>query len=285
MSLNNMSMEKDEETEHILILNIPRSYGSGDLRRFFTTFVENGHFLCFHYKRRPLQKLQGAINEILMSLDDKKLLPSSLLDCSSPTNCCIVKLTKTVTTDFLSLYQGRQWYGKDEIELESRCYSMKMNPSICLNSEIKSCMELKPPTLMPNGNVGTTTKFFMDAISSCRMPSKLIAKLDLDFPHSRTRRYANVPPPPTLDYKSPVEDSETLTKRFSSPFIQKKPMTVTGTIKANLYAQSMHTPPSTSKTSKDTEDASVIKEQDTYAYLGEEWERHQALNEGMYIYV
>ena len=275
-------MDENEKTGHMLILNIPRSYGSGDLRRFFTNFVESGRFQCFHYKRRPMQKLQTSITKILSGLDDNKLLPTSLLDGSSLTNCCIIQVNKDGTQDFLTLYQGQQWYGRDEVELDSKCFSIKIDPSMCLDGEIKNCMELRPPTLMPNGNVGTTTQFFMDAISSCRMPSKLIAKLDLEFPQSRTRRYANVPPP-NVDHKPPNDDGEISSRRLTLPFNQKKPITVTGTINSNLFEESMHIPLATSKRTKDVDDTSTTEaEQDNYAYLGQEWERHQALNDGMF---
>lgn len=46
---------------------------------------------------------------------------------------------------------------------------------------------------MPNGNVGTPVKVFLQLIQSCRLPPRLIRKLGLTFPKtSCNRRYGNV---------------------------------------------------------------------------------------------
>jgi hypothetical protein len=54
-----------------------------------------------------------------------------------------------------------------------------------LTPDFLNLPELKPPNLMPGGNVGTSTKYFLQAIKDCRMSSKLIGKLKLDFPQTR----------------------------------------------------------------------------------------------------
>ena len=46
---------------------------------------------------------------------------------------------------------------------------------------------------MPNGNIGTPTAFFLKAINECRLPSKLIGKLKLEFPMAKKRKYGSVP--------------------------------------------------------------------------------------------
>lgn len=61
-------------------------------------------------------------------------------------------------------------------------------------TDLKSLSELNPPALMPNGNVGTPLKVFLQLIQSCRLPPRLIRKLGLVFPKtSSNRRYGNVP--------------------------------------------------------------------------------------------
>lgn len=61
-------------------------------------------------------------------------------------------------------------------------------------ADLKSLSELNPPALMPNGNVGTPVKVFLQLIQSCRLPPRLIRKLGLTFPKtSCNRRYGNVP--------------------------------------------------------------------------------------------
>ena len=41
-------------------------------------------------------------------------------------------------------------------------------------SEFNLLPEQRPPNIMPRGNVGTSTKFFLEAIRDCRLPAKLI---------------------------------------------------------------------------------------------------------------
>lgn len=54
--------------------------------------------------------------------------------------------------------------------------------------------ELNPPAVMPHGNVGTPLRVFLELIRTCRMPTRVIKKLQLRFPKSgSSRRYGNVP--------------------------------------------------------------------------------------------
>merc|ERR1711976_870238 len=47
---------------------------------------------------------------------------------------------------------------------------------------------------MPQGNVGTPTKVFLELIRACKLPPALIGKLGLKFPkHRAKRRYGDVP--------------------------------------------------------------------------------------------
>lgn len=63
--------------------------------------------------------------------------------------------------------------------------------------------ELHPPAAMPNGNVGTPTAVFMDAIRQCKLPPVVIKKLGLKFPKTRVKnRYGNV----SFDYGGEIEE-------------------------------------------------------------------------------
>ena len=68
--------------------------------------------------------------------------------------------------------------------------------------ELRALPELNPPNVMPRGNVGTPLATFMQLIRSCKLPSHVIRKLQLEFPKSRTKkRYGAV----ALDYGTQVE--------------------------------------------------------------------------------
>jgi hypothetical protein len=71
--------------------------------------------------------------------------------------------------------------------------------------ELRALPELNPPNVMPRGNVGTPLSTFMQLIRSCKLPSQLIGKLQLEFPKSRTKkRYGAV----ALDYGTRVEPGD-----------------------------------------------------------------------------
>jgi hypothetical protein len=54
--------------------------------------------------------------------------------------------------------------------------------------------ELHPPALMPHGNVGTPTAYFLKQIQLCRLPATIISKLGLVFPRTRSnKQYGCVP--------------------------------------------------------------------------------------------
>jgi len=60
-------------------------------------------------------------------------------------------------------------------------------------TDLMSLPELNPPTVMPQGNVGTPLSAFMALIRACKLPSHVIKKLRLEFPKSRSsKRYGAV---------------------------------------------------------------------------------------------
>ncbi|NXO31137.1 GPTC3 protein, partial [Cisticola juncidis] len=61
-------------------------------------------------------------------------------------------------------------------------------------AELRRLPELNPPSFMPCGNVGTPLRVFLELIRACRLPPRVIQKLQLDFPRTgSSRRYGNVP--------------------------------------------------------------------------------------------
>ena len=61
-------------------------------------------------------------------------------------------------------------------------------------SSLLKLEELNPPDIMPSGNVGTRTSVFNQLIRECRLPPKVVKRLGIVFPKSRTnKRYGSVP--------------------------------------------------------------------------------------------
>ena len=149
------------------------------------------------------------------------------------TCCCVVKIRPELAGEFIRYFHGKHWATPGRTLREkvrvTRMVLKEETPSVkgcdvekCPMSEglleveggrgssstadcgdqapspekmdITSIIELNPPALMPQGNVGTPTATFMHLINSCRLPTKVIRKLKLEFPKSRTkRRYGAVP--------------------------------------------------------------------------------------------
>ncbi|EYC42837.1 hypothetical protein Y032_0516g2805 [Ancylostoma ceylanicum] len=60
------------------------------------------------------------------------------------------------------------------------------------DADLRQMIELRPPLVMPQGNVGTPTQYFLDQIKLCRLPASLIPKLGLKTLRRR-RKYESVP--------------------------------------------------------------------------------------------
>ncbi|GCC26832.1 G patch domain-containing protein 3 [Chiloscyllium punctatum] len=196
-----------QDDVYAVVGNIPRSLRSADLRHQFSQFTESGGFSCFHYRHRP----------------ERKRLPSSTVARApepgrSPTCCCVVRLPADRASSFQLMYDGCQWLDRAGDSLQSRCFIRIVRPTEIADSHLFSYKtrkelrnrralsetftpedlsrlpELNPPTLMPNGNVGTPLRVFLELIQACRLPPRIITKLDLKFPKTTSnRRYGNVP--------------------------------------------------------------------------------------------
>ncbi|XP_052247176.1 G patch domain-containing protein 3-like [Dreissena polymorpha] len=208
-------MESDNTETNVLyaiINNIPPEYHSKDLRNYFSQFTESKGFDCFHFRNRP---------ESVSSLDPKKseLLPPS----GKRSKCCVVKVHKHKFGEFLKMYNKKHWIGIDGEIMTQICYIFKIKmpansekskmvtrgerkqvPSdreLFTEQDLKVLPEMNPPDIMPNGNVGTPTLVFLDFIKQCRLPPKVISKLGLTFPKTRTnKQYGSVP----FDYGNDV---------------------------------------------------------------------------------
>ena len=173
---------------YALVHNIPATFHSKDLRRFFSNFVHNGRFECFHFRHRPEVKI-GKETEVK----------------STKTCCCLVQLSEENREKFIQEFHMKKWVF-NESELGFRCcisrvkISENNNTTECdsgtalKSSDLSKMLELKPPGLMPNGNVGTSSRYFMDLIRQCKLPSSVIKKLGLDFPQTtKSKLYSNMP--------------------------------------------------------------------------------------------
>ncbi|KHJ90927.1 hypothetical protein OESDEN_09216 [Oesophagostomum dentatum] len=177
------------ELYYCTIRNIPSAMKSKDLRLYFSDYVENGRFHCFHYRHRP-EHQQKSVDV------DKKTSEKQ-----SSTSCCIISFTSAVTrSNFIREYHGRHWMNKEGMEIPRRCFvnavkiakSDEGSSDSVTDADLQQMIELRPPLVMPHGNVGTPTQYFLEQIRLCRLPASLIPKLGLKSSRRR-RKYDSVP--------------------------------------------------------------------------------------------
>ena len=260
----------NEEESFVLVSNIPPSLHTSHLRKFFTDFVETEKFRCFHFRHRPekgrvseSETEAGAVTSRDVSYSARtcaRVHTASTARTERVSNCCIVQLSSEHVTSFLQKYHRKHWLDSSEEELPARCFVFKVklkadevvvaaeDSVTYVRSELLNLPELKPPNLMPRGNVGTSTKFFLQAIKECRLPARLVGKLKLEFPQSRNRKFGQVP----FDYGCDSRGGEK-----SNVYIDRL-----------LLASRNRAGPTVEEEEDDTVDNDTC----------EEWERHESLH-------
>lgn len=229
-----------ENFVYAVVGNIPKEFHSRDLRAFFSEFVELRKLFCFHFRHRPEIQIIGD-NEAQTSSSLKD--DADLKKTKSKSFCCVVKLTKNNREEFISKYHGQPWTNYAGNELPQKCFisKVKLSPEV-EKQEKQHFLELSPPPLMPNGNVGTPSAVFFRQIQQCKLPSSIVKKLGLRFPKSYGRKYSQVP--------------------FAYEFKTKIPRSVSNIDKINVEQPG--------------EAEAEAEESDS---TDEDWERHEALHD------
>uniref|UniRef100_A0A8C5LNN1 G-patch domain containing 3 n=1 Tax=Leptobrachium leishanense TaxID=445787 RepID=A0A8C5LNN1_9ANUR len=243
-----------------LVSGIPRRFRSAQLRNYFSQFTESGGFTCFHFRHRPERRSEAP-------------------GTGGGTCCCPVTVRAERSRGFLRMYDGKPWLDAEGQQVSGRCLIRRVQegpeegpPDFPYKTrqellggrpegdqhvtvtELRSLCELNPPMLMPQGNIGTPTQYFLQQIRSCQLPPRLIRRLGLQFP-SKGRLYSRV------------------------PFMYNGTNTVNGkegvyTARGQEITEGVKLQASTSP-DVDPEGRSSSNDNDTC----EEWERHEALHE------
>eukprot|EP00062_Callorhinchus_milii_P010183 gi/632954751/ref/XP_007893127.1/ PREDICTED: G patch domain-containing protein 3 [Callorhinchus milii] len=273
----------------LAVCDIPRALRSADLRNYFSQFTESGGFACFHYRHRPQPQAPGRTRS----------RAQAAAASSSSCCCCVVSLPAHRASAFIDMYSGRQWVDRAGSWLRSRCLvrrvraaeaadlnlfpyktklelqNKKAQSEIFTQHDLSRLPELNPPALMPNGNVGTPVRVFLELIQACRLPPRIITKLDLKFPKtSSNRRYGNVP----FQY----ETSELLEQEESIYTATGEEISGRSTSFFPLWhndkreeVENGHLPDSIEQEEEKGAEPHSDNDEDSC----EEWERHEALHE------
>ncbi|KAI5768161.1 GPATCH3 [Gulo gulo luscus] len=298
------SEAEEEATVYLIVSGIPACLRSAHLRSYFSQFREQRGcgFLCFHYRHRPERGPSQAPPESALTPVGQVLAQSSVTDAhtlSSPvcapaqtrTCCCVISVRGAAQAQqLLRMYSGRRWLDSQGTWLPGRCLirrlrlpteasglgsfpfktrkelqSRKAKSEAFTLADLRQLPELNPPVLMPNGNVGTPLRVFLELIRACRLPPRIITQLQLQFPKTgSSRRYGNVP------FK--YEDSETV-EQEELVYTAEGEEIPQGTCLADVPASSHGEPEEEGE--KEEEESHSDDDDDR----GEEWERHEALHE------
>ena len=133
---------------YALVANIPSSFHSADLRRFFVTFIENDGFECFHYKHRPEgQDPNRGSGDVSQSSDttEETLKRSKYSNRTKQGTekgkdkrcCCIVKVREIKYQELVQLYHRKHWVNKSGKSMPQQCFvsKIKIEPSSGAHNE------------------------------------------------------------------------------------------------------------------------------------------------------
>ncbi|XP_053183477.1 G patch domain-containing protein 3 [Scomber japonicus] len=294
---------------YLVISNIPAAFRSADLRNYFSQFIESGCFRCFHYRHRPevLKESEGQ-NPVCDGSEESSSKPpesdrGTKKQQAVKTGCCVVSVQAEEAERFIKMYAGNHWIDSKGSWLSRRCvirrvkvshendeesfryktkYEQRHRSSLTerfTEADLRSLSELNPPSLMPNGNVGTPVKVFLQLIQSCRLPPRLIRKLGLTFPKtSCNRRYGNVHFQYQDSYTFPATEETVLTAgghEISGPGSFAAPSA--GRRLLADHTETTETDEPQKEVEEEEEDAQSNADDDDDRC--EEWERHEALHD------
>ena len=177
------TVTKDGDFVFCLVRNIPKSLHSRELRAFFSEFIETGKLNCFHFLHRTEVKFQT--------------LAEGIFKPESNMCVCPVKISKKHRHEFVKKYNMKPW------SLGKPCCQIQPFPLLKDMKDVETLEEMRPPLIMPQGNVGTPTNYFQEQIRQCKIPSSIISKLGLKFKSAMGRKYSNVP------FKYDTRDTDT----------------------------------------------------------------------------
>jgi len=107
---------------YAFVAKIPPFYHSADLRNYFSQFVEQSGFDCFHFRHRP---------EIIRSHEET---PSSSADGDKSAGntqrgkslCCVVRLRHNKFVELVKMYHRKCWLDRKGESIRSLCYISKI---------------------------------------------------------------------------------------------------------------------------------------------------------------
>ena len=122
----------DNHQIYAFIANIPSFYHSADLRNYFSQFIEEGGFDCFHFRHRPeiIRSHQDDTSELVgecSSVDgDRPNDKTSANTCRGRSLCCVIRLRHSKFVELVKMYHRKCWLDRKGESIRSLCYISKV---------------------------------------------------------------------------------------------------------------------------------------------------------------
>ena len=144
-------VNKEEDRQiYAFVANIPPFYHSADLRNYFSQFIEQRGFDCFHFRHRP--EIIRSHQDVNACDDDGKEASSSSGDTDRPSDkssanmrrgkslCCVVRLRHRKFAELVKMYHRKCWLDRRGESIRSLCYITKIKLSDSANGQhIEQC--------------------------------------------------------------------------------------------------------------------------------------------------
>jgi len=125
---------------YALVANIPSFYHSADLRNYFSQFVEQGGFDCFHFRHRPeIIRSHEENSGVVACGGDEQKSSVSVVDENSPSEetsadtrrggkslCCVVRLRHRKFVELVRMYHRKCWLDRKGESIRSLCCISKI---------------------------------------------------------------------------------------------------------------------------------------------------------------
>ena len=144
----------------MMVTKIPGSFRSADLRMFFHDAIEAGAFLVFHFRHRP-----APVDDAEVALQEQGAAPVAAGNESGKRHCCcVIKVHGEIhAARLIEQYHSVAWHDRvghepggvasvGTVDTDTMAEVLGGLPSGATELQIA---ELRPPSGLPNGNVGT----------------------------------------------------------------------------------------------------------------------------------
>ncbi|XP_064095743.1 G patch domain-containing protein 3-like [Macrobrachium nipponense] len=206
-------------------------------------------------------------------------------------NCCVCDVKEDFASTFKALYHKKHWVNRGGEICLKQCFIFHLNLDFLSEKiddtgkeyltrgesathrskiqDVQNLIEFQPPSVMPQGNVGTPTLHFKDLIRACQLPGNIIGKLGLKFNKRSKKKFGQVP----FDYGTEVCSGNVESEENHVAF------TAAGDLIPAYIDVSRHSTEKPTKKLKPSGPRLELEKESEDGAEVEDWERYQSFHE------